>query len=199
MLFFLGSHLNEAVNFTSSSDFVSELLTPEGFQLFSHLDAFIPNYSRQPNPETIADLLITAASFKNNYSRPDSGLSAMTRALKTSAVKLGANFYKEERVRVIEENQENQFKLITTKYTVTANKLVLAVPVNALKQIKGSVAERLQNDSIFDSIGIAEAFKGFAVFEEAWWQHNSTGSRYLADEQEMLSSSGCLGFTFPYK
>lgn len=73
MLGFLASQLKKAANFTSLADFVSEFLTPEGFQLFNHLNAFIPNYSRQPNPETLSDLLITAASFKHNYSRPDKG------------------------------------------------------------------------------------------------------------------------------
>ncbi|KAJ7385308.1 hypothetical protein OS493_016382 [Desmophyllum pertusum] len=58
-----------------------------------------------------------------------------------------------------------------------------------MKQIKSSVAERVQNDSNFDSIGFKAAFKGFAVFEEAC----------LADDQEILSSSDCLGFIFPYK
>ncbi|KAL9968631.1 hypothetical protein ACROYT_G020746 [Oculina patagonica] len=43
------------------------------------------------------------------------------------------------------------------------------------------------------------AFKGFAVYENALWENNSTGSRQLGDEQEFLSNSDCLGFTFPYK
>ena len=199
MISYLASNLREATNFTTLGDFISEYLTTEGFHYFNHLNAFIPNYERQPNPETLVDLVLTGANFKKNYSRPVKGLSEITRALQTSAVKLGAKLYNNEEVRIIEESPEKQFKLVTARYTVTANKLILAVPVSAMKQIKGSVAEKVRNDSIFDSVGIMVAFKGFAVFEEAWWQHNTTGSRYLADEQEMLSSSDCLGFTVPYK
>lgn len=92
----------------------------------------------------------------------------MTRALEMSVVKLGAKLYKEEGVSVIEENHENQFTLMTANYTVTADKLVLAVPVKAFKLIKGYVAERIQNNSMFDSIEIMAAFKGFAVFQGAW-------------------------------
>ena len=116
-----------------------------------------------------------------------------------SATNLGAKLYKNEEIKVMEEIKGNKFKLITTSYTATANKLVVAVPPKPMKRIKGSVVKKIQNDSTFQTIEFVVGFKGFAVFQEAWWQYNSTGSRYLADEQPMLSSSDCLGYTFPYK
>ena len=131
--------------------------------------------------------------------RPEGGLSTITKVLKKSATNLGVKLYKNEEIKVIEEIKGNKFKLTTTNYTVTANKLVVAVPPKPMKVIKGTVAEKIQNDSTFQTIEFVVAFKGFAVYEEAWWQYNSTGSRYLADEQKLLSTSDCLGFTFPYK
>ena len=142
---------------------------------------------------------MATAHFKHKYSRPDKGLSSITQQLKFSVTKLGARLYQNEEIKFMEETVDSRFKLITKNYTVTANKLVVAVPPAPLKRIKGSVAEKIQNDSIFKTIEYAVAFKGFAVFENAWWQLNSTGSRYLADEQEILSTSDCLGHTFPYK
>ena len=116
-----------------------------------------------------------------------------------SAVKLAAKLYKNQETKIIEEDQENKFKLITDSYMVRANKLVVDVPPKQITQIKGSVAENIRNDSTFQSVGFMVAFKGFAAFEEAWWQFNSTGSRHLADEQQMVSNNDCLGFTFPYR
>ena len=199
MMGYLLSQRKEATKFPSLSTFVSEYLTPEGYQLFNHLTGFIPDYARQFSPRSIVDGATTAANFKHNYSRPDKGLSSITQQLKFSVTKLGARLYQNEEIKVMEETVDSKFKLITKNYTVTANKLVVAVPPVPLKRIKGSVAEKIQNDSIFKTIEYAVAFKGFAVFENAWWQLNSTGSRYLADEQEMLSTSDCLGHTFPYK
>lgn len=201
MLGYAFSHRKEASNFASLSDFITEYLTPEGLQLFGHLTGFRLYYGRQQSPESVFEIeeAFAMANATGNYFRLDNGLSVITRALEMSAMKHGANLYVDQEIRVINENKKKQFKLITTNYTVTANKLVLAVPVNPMKQIEGSLAERIQNDSTFDSIGFMVAFKGFAVFEEAWWQRNSTGNRYLADEQEMLSNSDCLGFSFPYR
>ena len=199
MIEYLFSHRREANNFASSYDFFSEYLTPEGFQLFSHIVAWLPDYNNQPQPRNYLARMVNNANFKRNFSRPDSGLSAITRALKTSATNLGARIYKKEEIKVIEENREKQFKLNTTKYKVRANKLVIAIPPQPMKQVKGSVAEKIQKDSIFQSVGLMLSFKGFAVFEEAWWQDDSTGSRYLADEQVMVSTSDCLGSIFPYK
>ncbi|KAL9969976.1 hypothetical protein ACROYT_G022271 [Oculina patagonica] len=201
MVRYLFSQQKEASKFASFQDFVSEYLTPEGLQLFSHLNAFIPDYSQEGSAESVfeAEKAYAMANSTGNYFRPDSGFTEITRALKMSALKHGAKLYKDQEIIAIDEDQEKQFKLRTSKYLVTANKLVVAIPVDPMKKIKGSVAEKIKNDSTFDSIGVLLAFKGFAVFEEAWWQLNSTRSRYLADEQEMLSNSDCLGFTFPYK
>lgn len=199
MIEYLFSHRREANNFVSSYDFFSEYLTPEGFQLFSHIAGWLPDYNNQPQPRSFLARMVNTANFKYNFWRPDSGLSEITRALKTSATNLGARIYKKEEIKVIEENREEQFKLNTTKYRVKANKLVVAIPPQPMKQLKGSVAEKIQKDSIFQSVGLTLSFKGFAVFEEAWWQDNSTESRYLADEQVMMSNSDCLGSIFPYK
>lgn len=194
------SRQKEAAKFASRTDFMSQYLTPEGSQFFSHVTGLLQDYDRQFNAEFLFDYGRATAEYnRGNYSRPDSGWSVITRALKMSVTKHGAKLYKNQEIKVIEENQAGRFKLMTTNYTVTAKKLVVAVPPKPMKQIQGSVAEKIQNDSTFQSVGLMEAFKGFAVFEEAWWQLNSTGSRYLADEQEMLSTSYCLGSIFPYK
>ena len=199
MIRYLFSQRNEAAKFASLSDFLSEYLTPEGFQLFNHMVGSLPSYERQLSARSLIDAIIARSPFKDNFSRPESGLSAITKALKMSATNLGAKLYKNEEIKVIEKIKGNKFKLTTTNYTATANKVVVAVPPKPMKHIKGSVAEKIQNDPTFQTIEYVMGFKGFNVFQEAWWQYNSTGSRYLADEQQMLSSSDCLGFTFPYK
>ena len=193
------SQRKEAIKFPSLSTFMSEYLKPEGHQLFTHLNGTIPDSARQVGAGDLADYAVTTAHFKGNYSRPDKGLSSITQELQFSVTKLGARLFQNEEIKIIEETVDSRFKLITKNYTVTANILVVAVPPVPLKRIKGSVAEEIQNDSIFKTIQYQVAFKGLAVFEDAWWQLNSTGSRYLADEQEMLSTSDCLGFIFPYK
>ena len=199
MMGYLFSQSKEETKFPSLSTFMSEYLTPEGQQLFFHLNGLIPNFAQQFDAGMLADNAKATAHFKHNYSRPDNGLSSITQELKFSVTKLGARLYQNEEIKVMEETLDSRFKLKTKNYIVTANKLIVAVPPVPLKRIKGSVAEKIQNDSIFKTIEYAVAFKGFAVFENAWWQLNSTGSRYLADEQEMLSTSDCLGRTFPYK
>ena len=97
MLVYFLSQSKEAEKFASLSDFISEYLTPEGFQLFNHLTAFIPAYARQFDAGSLADYARATANIKGNYSRPDSGLSVITGALKMSAVNLGAKLYKNQK------------------------------------------------------------------------------------------------------
>lgn len=181
MMRYLFSHQKEAGKFASCDDFFSEYLTPEGLQLFRCLAGWFPDYRNQHHPSSLLERITIFRNFKNNFTRPDSGLSTISRALQKSAAKLRAKLFKNEQVKVVEENREEQFKMITENYAVSAKKLVITIPPQPMKQIKGSVAEKIQNDSIFQSVGISLSFKGIAVFEEAWWQFNSTGSRYLAD------------------
>lgn len=87
----------KANDFASFYDFITEYLTPEGFQLFAHVNGWLPNYYNPPDARSIVDLLLMNARFKN-FSRPDDGLSAITRALELSATELGANFTKTKKL-----------------------------------------------------------------------------------------------------
>ena len=198
----LARQRKETRKFESLPDFLSEYLTPEGLELLNHWTGKPPDYARQRNANTLFEVKEAYAMTNStipNHIRLVNGLSTITQALKVSAAQHGAKLYDNEEVKSIDKYQGKQFKLITTKYTVIANKLVLAIPVSPMKRLQGSVIERIKRDATFDSIGFGVAFKGFAVFKDAWWQRNSTGRRYLADEQEMLSNSDCLGRTFPFK
>ena len=102
MMGYFFSKQNEADKFASLSDFMSEYLTPEGFQLFNQLSAFLPNYDRQISARSVIVYSTVRAQIKENYTRPESGLSTITKALKTSATDLEAKLYKNEEVKVIE-------------------------------------------------------------------------------------------------
>ena len=199
MLTCLRSHRKEAAKFPSLSSYMSNYLTSEGYQLWTHLNGFRTDFAREPNAAFVIDAHEQAKKATFKFSRPTKGLSALTQALRNSALNLGAGLYKNEEVRSIEEIEGNQFELRTKHFTVRADKLVVAVPVEPLHRIQGSVAERIKHDPTFKSIGFQVAFKGFALYEKAWWQLNSTGIRYLADENQIQSNSDCLGFTLPYR
>lgn len=199
MIKYLFVKQSEAEKFPSLPAFFTHCWSPEGLEYFNSLTGFVWDYTRMSNAESFFETREALAYFKREFSRPAKGISALTRALKNSAIKHGAKIYKNEEVKVIDKVQKNSYVLKTTNYQVTANKVVLAVPVNALEKIQGSLAHKIKTNHIFKSVGFEVAFKGFAVYENAWWENNSTGSRQLGDEQEFLSNSDCLGFTFPYK
>ena len=190
---------SQAVKFPSKAAFFTHCWTPEGLEYFDSLTGFVQDYSRMSNAESFFETREALAYFDREFSRPNKGISALIQALKNSAIKHGLKIYKNEEVKVIDEVKKNSYILKTRKFQVTANKVVLAVPAHALEKIQGSLTEKIKNNHTFKSVGFAVAFKGFALYEKAWWESNSTGSRKLRDEQEFLSNSDCLGLTFPYR
>ena len=199
MLKYVLSKQSDAVKFPSLAAFFTHCWTPEGLEYFDSLTGFVRDYTHMPNAESFFEIRQTLAYMKLEFSRPNKGISALTHALKNSAIKHGVKIYKNEEVKVIDEVETNSYVLKTTNFQVTANKVVLAVPVQALEKIQGSLPDKIKSNHIFKSVGFEVAFKGFAVYDNAWWENNSTGSRQLRDEQEFLSNSDCLGFTFPYR
>lgn len=199
MISYLITKQSEAIKFPSLSAFYAHYWTPEGQEFFNSLTGFIQDFSRMPNAETFSERLQSTGDFKRVFSRPEKRISALIDALKNSAIKHGAKTYKNEEVKVIDEVQRNKYALKTTNFQVTAKKLVLAVPAQAMEKITGSLADKIKENCIFNSVGFEVAFKGFALYEKAWWESRSAGSRRLRDEQEFLSNSDCLGCTFPYR
>lgn len=199
MLKYLRPKKKTVAKFPSLSTFLANHLTPEGLEYFHSLTGFLPHYSREPNAEYMYELREKNKNFERVFIRPKKGISTLTKALTDSVVKLGGKMYNNEEVTVIDELGKNKYLLKTTKFEVTTRKVVLAVPIKPLQEIQGSLAEKIKNNPMFKSIGFQVAFKAFALYEEAWWEQNSTGSRRLEDEEECLSNSDCLGFTFPYR
>ena len=132
--------------------------------------------------------------------RPKNGMSTLVENLISRVRNLNGTIYLQEIVTSVSK-RGNSFVLLTSNFTVQANKTVLTATPEALKQIKGDVMQNITNHDIFKSIVSVPAFRGAAVYPTAWWndpvalQKNNS----LQNLQMFISSSNCLGITMPYK
>jgi len=178
---------------------MSYYLTPEAAEFLSELYGFKGDYTESINPAAYIEYLKLLFSLSNKHQRPLKGMSAIVNALVVSVRNYGGKLYAESEVLAIEKD-ETKFILKTMNLTVFANKIVIATHPVAYMKVKGGVSEEIHRDPVFQSIKIMPAFKGAAVYREAWWEksENATRNITLEPRQRFVSNSNCMGVTMPH-
>ena len=192
---FRDDHVSTAQLFATVDSYMSYYLTPEGAEFVSAGSSFKGVYTESINP--VAYIEYVKLPVLRKYKRPLKGMSAITDALVASVRDNGGTLYKDNEVVSIEKIK-TKFILTTKTLTVSAEKIVIATHPVAFMKIKGGVAEEIQREPVFQSIIIMPAFKGAAVYKEAWWSNKTITNLTLEPRQRFLSNSYCLGVTMPY-
>ncbi|KAJ7383868.1 hypothetical protein OS493_025744 [Desmophyllum pertusum] len=125
-------------------------------------------------------------------------MSEVINALVSSVKLYGGTLYKNNEVISVKRKKKTKFILTTTALTVSAKKIVVATHPVAFLKIRGGVAEEIQREPAFQSITSMPAFKGAAVYKEAWWNNSTITNFSLEPRQRFVSNSNCLGITTPY-
>ena len=184
--------------------FLSMLLSPEGAKWMTDAYGLKGGYIEKINPKSYIEYLKITLHYldeeRDDDFRPKRGMSTFVENLISRVRKLNGTIYRQETVTSV-SNEGNNFILLTSNFTVQANKMVLTAGPEALKKIKGDVMQNITNHDIFKSIVSVPAFRGVAVYPTAWWndyvalQKNNS----LQNLQRFISNSNCLGITMPYK
>lgn len=184
--------------------FLSMLLSPEGAKWMTDAYGLKGGYIEKINPKSYVEHLKITLQYldeaRDNDYRPKGGMSTLVENLISKVRNLNGTIYRQETVTSI-SNQGNNFILLTSNFTVQANKTVLTAAPEALKKIKGDVMQNITNHDIFKSIVSVPAFRGAAVYPTAWWNDSVAlqKNNSLQNLQRFISNSNCLGITMPYK
>lgn len=188
---------------STAGRFLSMLLSPEGVKWMTDAYGLKGGYIEKINPKSYIELLKKTLQYLDSDDidlRPKGGMSTLVENLISRVRNLNGTIYLQETVTSVSK-RGNSFVLLTSNFTVQANKTVLTSAPEALKEIKGDVMQNITNNDIFKSIVSVPAFRGAAVYPTAWWndavaiQKNNS----LQNLQTFISNSNCLGITMPYK
>lgn len=183
--------------------FLSSFLSPEGAKWMTDAYGLKGGYLEKMNLKSYKEHLkrtLVLDKGRGDDFRPKKGMSTLVQNLILRVRNLNGTIYLQETVTSVSK-RGNSFVLLTSNFTVQANKTVLTATPEALKEIKGDVMQNITNHDIFKSIVSVPAFRGAAVYPTAWWndpvalQKNNS----LQNLQMFISNSNCLGITMPYK
>lgn len=189
-------HMSQIKNFATFETFQRHFLTPEGSKYY--FDIFGYDGDLKGSPEGVIEYYEQLNELTGKEIRPLKGMSAFIDALATSARNLGAEIFTGDDFKILSIGKtRNMFVLKTPKDEVKSAKLVIAAPPGSFKDVRGSVARRIQRENAFQSILARPAFKGAAVYPCAWWEGNKE-TVHLYPMERFLSNSDCLGWTVPH-
>lgn len=195
--------LGNVSDLSTAGRFLSMLLSPEGVKWMTDAYGLKGGYIEKINLKSYKEHLKTTLLLderRDEDLRPKKGMSTLVENLISRVRNLNGTIYLQETVTSVSK-RGNSFVLLTSNFTVQANKTVLTAAPEALKKIKGDVMQNITNHDIFKSIVSVPAFRGAAVYPTAWWndpvalQKNNS----LQNLQMFISNSNCLGITMPYK
>ena len=197
---FKKEHVRGARLFATMDSYMSHFLTPEGAKFLAALPGLRDDYTLPFNPESYIQYLeLQSANSVPEHVRPLLGMSMVIEGLAGSFRRHGGRLYSGNKVLSINTDEIHTFRLETQKLVVTAKKLVIAVPPGPFQNVKGILAQQIQQQAIFRSFQPMPVFKGAAVFQNAWWETLVGGFGSLKPLQQFVSNSDCLEETLPYE
>ena len=189
----------KTLEFPSFRDFVCHQLGSEGCEFYWAMYATKRNYGEE---STLFRYELNEASSNSSYDyyRPPGGLSDIVSALERSARRLGVKMYAKEKVKAI-YRKENIFTVDTDNFTVSARKLIIAVPRTPFEEIAGDLAADIKRNVFFEAIFAKSGFKAVAVYSYPWWEnitsfHNLTLTKPF---ERFFSAASCLVSIMPYR
>ena len=141
-------------------------------------------------------------AFSNDsydYYQPHGGLSDIVDALEKSAKRLGVKMNAREKVKAI-HRKGKIFAVDTENFTVSARKLIIAVPSTPFEEISGDLAADIQRNVFFEAILPLPAFKAVALYSYPWWENiTSLHNLTLKPLERFFSGASCLVGIMPYR
>ena len=114
-------------------------------------------------------------------------MTDITTALERSAKRVGVKMYLNEKVNAL-NRKGDMFAVRTDHFSVSAKKLIIAVPSIPLGKITGDVATEIQTNYQFEAILARPCFKAAAIYSYAWWENAI-----------FTSIMTCLSWIMPYR
>lgn len=170
-----GPDRSTAIDFLSFRTYGSHVLGKEGYQFLADMSRFRGDYQYPLSAEGYLEYLAEEAGVCCVASYPVGGMSSFIRALEEKVRSRGVQVFMSEAVEAIDQ-QGDDFLVRTSLRTVSARRVILAVPPLALRTLDGNVASRIQAQPQFKALVPVSVTTITQWYKEPWWHHVKTRS-----------------------
>ena len=149
--------------------YIESVVGEAGYQFIIDMTRFKSDYTYPLAAHHYVDWLETEYSYGNDPRYPVGGMSQFVKKLALQAEKFGAQIFKSERVISINKDKNKGYHLTTSNRKILANKVIFAIPAQALSKIHGDVADAIRSKSPLEYIIGVKVLTITQWYEHAWW------------------------------
>lgn len=185
-------------SYATVDTYFSNILIPEAAEYLSELYGYKGDYTDFIGPKSYMEFTEMTMKLSDKYIRPTGGMSTIISTLKSKVEAMGGKIFTSTGIKSLFKDGTN-FVLMTPTLRVNSRKLIVATPPVQFRAINGSTAKRIQGTPQFDSIQPIPAFKGAAVYSNAWWENIRVAGSPVLPGQKFISYSNCLGISMAHR
>lgn len=195
---FSPENVAKADQYATVFNYFSNIITAEGAKYLSELYGYKGDFTDFISPKSYIEFSEMSMTMSDEYVRPRGGMSSIIKELRKRVLKLGGKILTNTEIKRLGKRR-GKFVLVTPNTRVKSNKIILAVNPEHLKKIKGRVARVIQESDQLHAIQPIPAFKGAAVYENAWWEDLQVAGTPVQPGQKFISYSNCLGTSMAHR
>lgn len=148
--------------------YVRAVVGDEGYAFLRDMTRFRADFTYPLDANSYLDWLDEEWDVCCTGSYPVGGMSAFIRGMQAAVEADGGQIFTSEPVQRIDRGEDG-YTLVTSGRTLTATKVVIAVPPQALAYIDGDVADDIRAQAIYDDIVGVKVVTITQWWPESWW------------------------------
>ena len=157
------------INYPSLRSYMESVIGHAGFEFLRDMTRFKSDYLYPLSAQGYIDWAEEEYTYAYDARYPVGGMSQFVKELASKAKKLGAQIFKPEKVHSISRDNNNGYLVAFSKGEIKADRIILAIPANALKQIHGDVIDSIKSQSPFKDIVGVRIMTITQWFKTPWW------------------------------
>jgi protoporphyrinogen oxidase len=174
--------------------YTRKVIGDEGWNFLRDMSRFRADFEYPLDARGYLDYLDEEWDVCCQPSYPIGGMSAFIRGMEAQAHKAGARLYANEPVSAIDK-RDGRYVITTSKRTVEATKVVIAVPPTGFEKIGGDVADRIKARSEYQSIVGVKVVTITQWWPYSWWKDiKNPQSTENAQTWRAWTTEHCLNF-----
>jgi hypothetical protein len=149
--------------------YVVDVVGQEGYEFLRDMSRFRADFEYALDARGYLDWLDEEWDVCCAGSYPVGGMSAFIDGMAAAVEQDGGRIFTSESVSAIRRVEGGGYQLDTSTHSVTANKVVIAIPPLALDQVEGDVVEEIRAQQIYQDIVGVKVVTITQWWPEAWW------------------------------
>jgi hypothetical protein len=149
--------------------YVIDVVGQGGYDFLRDMSRFRADFEYDLDARGYLDYLDEEWDVCCTPSYPVGGMSAFIRGMASATEASGGRIFTSEPVSSIRRAEAGGYQLDTASHSITADKIVIAIPPLALDQLDGDIVDEIQAEPIYQDIVAVKVVTITQWWPESWW------------------------------